>query len=83
MSTRISYVLVVSLYKRMLLTPLTPCETRLNARDQGPKHDEGVRGEVRKAFTDNQLDPLIVGENAIHRETKKKKAGQDAKHSKT
>ena len=52
---------MVSQYARMLLTPLAPCETRLNARDQGPKHDEEVRGEVRKAFTGNLLDPLIVG----------------------
>lgn len=38
-------VLVVSQYARMLLTPLTPYKTRLNATDQGPA--DGWRSEVR------------------------------------
>lgn len=60
MSNRVSEcacvsVLVVKQHTGILLTPLTPYETRMNARDQGSKHDWGVRGDVRKDLADYPL----------------------------
>lgn len=82
MSNRVSVwvcvsVLVVSPNAGKLLTPLTPCKTRLNARDHGPKHDWGT--EVREERFSG-----CIGweEDAFHRKAEIK-ARQDAKHSKT
>lgn len=72
-------ILVVGQHAEMLLTPLTPYKTRLNARDRGPKH--GWRSEVRRERL--FIDEPLVASTGRRTPFTEIKAGQDAKHSKT